>query len=197
MRYSTSHKGETRQQLLREAAREIRLKGPQGVAVAGIMARAGLTHGGFYAHFESKDALIAEAIGTMFDDARARFDRSATDGNPVAALGDYVAFYLSPAHRDMRDRGCPLAALGSDLPRLPDSARARFSEGLASLTARLAAAIDACGIDQPEREAASLVAELVGALSMARAAEDPAQSDAILAHSAAAIRRRLGLEERS
>ena len=69
MRYSNEHKAETRRRVLKEAAQEIRAKGPDGVAVAGVMARAGLTHGGFYAHFESKEAMIADAIGTMFDDA--------------------------------------------------------------------------------------------------------------------------------
>jgi TetR/AcrR family transcriptional repressor of nem operon len=193
MRYATDHKQETRRRLLREAAREIRAKGPNGVAVSGIMARAGLTHGGFYAHFKSKDELVAEAIGTMFDDARARFDKSAADVAPAVALDDYVAFYLSPAHRDARDRGCPLAALGSDLPRLEGSARTRFAAGLETLTSRIADALARHGSQQAHVDAASMVAELVGALSMARAVSDPAQSDAILARSAQAIRARLGL----
>ena len=194
MRYSSDHKQETRTRLLREAAREIRLKGPDRVAVAGVMRRAGLTHGGFYAHFGSKEALIAEAIGTMFEDARSRFAGETVGDDPRAALAAYIEFYLSPGHRDARDRGCPLAAIGSDVPRLPEAARERFARGLAALTERLAEAIMACGIERPDQEAASLVAELVGALTLARAVRDPAESDSILQQSAAALRRRLGLE---
>ena len=84
MRYSNEHKAETRRRVLKEAAQEIRAKGPDGVAVAGVMARAGLTHGGFYAHFESKDAMIADAIGTMFDDARGRSDAIEQTDDPRA-----------------------------------------------------------------------------------------------------------------
>ena len=120
MRYSNDHKAGTRQRVLKEAAREIRAKGPDGVAVAGVMARAGLTHGGFYAHFESKDAMIADAIGTMFEDARARAGTLDQGGDPRAALRAYVDFYLSPAHRDNRDRGCPLPTLSGDLARSGD-----------------------------------------------------------------------------
>ena len=103
MRYDSEHKSETRRRVLKEAAREIRAKGPGGVAVAGIMARAGLTHGGFYAHFDSKEALIAAAIETMFESARSRFDLTANDADPRMALLGYVDFYLSPQHRDLRE----------------------------------------------------------------------------------------------
>ena len=103
MRYSSDHKAETRERVLKEAANEIRAKGPDNVAVSGIMARAGLTHGGFYAHFPSKDALVKEAIGTMFADARARSDKIDADGDPRDVLRAYVDFYLSPAHRDRRE----------------------------------------------------------------------------------------------
>src|ERR1700754_2740159 len=107
MRYGEDHKEQTRARVLQEAAREIRAKGPDGIGVAAIMARAGLTHGGFYAHFKSKDALVAAALDTMFEDMRARFERRASDADPRTALRAYVDFYLSAMHRDARDRGCP------------------------------------------------------------------------------------------
>lgn len=194
MRYASDHKSETRERVLQEAAKEIRAKGPAGIAVAGIMARAGLTHGGFYAHFASKDDLIAEAISAMFVDARGRFDRDLAKTDPRAALTAYVDFYLSQRHRDSRERGCPLAALSSDLSRLAEEPRARFGQGVATLTKWIAEALAGLGVPDPEREASSMLAEQVGALSLSRAVEDKAQSDAILERSKAAIKQRYGLE---
>jgi TetR/AcrR family transcriptional repressor of nem operon len=94
-----------------------------------MMAQAGLTHGGFYAHFKSKDALVAEAIDAMFEDARARFERTAVERDPRAALRSYVGFYLSRSHRDARDRGCPLPSLSGDLARSEPVSRERFGAG--------------------------------------------------------------------
>lgn len=194
MRYSNDHKAGTRQRVLKEAAREIRAKGPDGVAVAGVMARAGLTHGGFYAHFESKDAMIADAIGTMFEDARDRADTIDQGGDPRAALRAYVDFYLSPAHRDHRDRGCPLPTLSGDLARSSDGQRARFGQGVEGLTMRLAKALGAIGATDPHGEGTAMLAQMVGAVALSRAVADPIQSDAILAGARAALisRYRLG-----
>jgi TetR/AcrR family transcriptional repressor of nem operon len=195
MRYDSDHKSETRRRVLKEAAREIRAKGPGGVAVAGIMARAGLTHGGFYAHFESKEALIAAAIETMFESARRRFDLTATDADPRAALLGYVDFYLSPEHRDSREHGCPLPALSGDLARLDPEARERFGEGVAGLTGRLAGALRQHGVADADAAGASMLAELVGAVTLSRAVADPAQSDAILQRARASVIARFSLED--
>ncbi len=193
MRYSNDHKAETRQRVLKAAAREIRAKGPDNVAVAGVMARAGLTHGGFYAHFASKDALIGEAIGTMFDDARGRTATMDSD-DPRTALRAYVDFYLSVAHRDSRERGCPLPALSGDLARSNTKARVRFGTGVAALTAKLAQALERLGVAHPAAEASSMLAQMVGAVALSRAVDDAAQSDAILTNSHAALIARYGLE---
>lgn len=195
MRYGSEHKEQTRARVLKEAAREIRAKGPGGIGVAGIMARAGLTHGGFYAHFKSKDALVAAALDTMFEDARARFERNAGDADPRAALRGYVDFYLSALHRDARDRGCPLPALSGDLARSDADMRILFGQGLDRLTARMAEKLRLIGHADPDRGAASLVAEMVGAVALARAVGDPAQSDAILANARASVLERFDLEE--
>jgi len=195
MRYDRDHKEQTRARVLKEAAREIRAKGPGGIGVAGIMARAGLTHGGFYAHFKSKDALVAAALDTMFDDARARFERTGNDTDPRRALRAYVDFYLSALHRDARDRGCPLPSLSGDLARGDDDARARFGRGLAGLTGRLAERLRQLGHAEPDRDAASLVTELVGAVALSRAVADPEQSDSILANTRASVLARFNLED--
>jgi TetR/AcrR family transcriptional repressor of nem operon len=196
VRYSNEHKAETRQRVLKEAAREIRAKGPDGVGVAGVMARAGLTHGGFYAHFESKDALVAEAIGTMFDGARKRAGQLDGD-DPHAALRAYVDFYLSAAHRDSREHGCPLPALSGDFARAEVPVRERFGAGVAGLTGRLAAVLVRIGCPNPDGEATALIAQLVGAVALARSVGDAAQSDAILARTRDAVIARYGLEERA
>jgi TetR/AcrR family transcriptional repressor of nem operon len=196
VRYSNEHKAETRRRVLKEAAQEIRAKGPEGVAVAGVMARAGLTHGGFYAHFESKDAMIADAIGTMFEDARGRSDAIEQTDDPRAALKAYIDFYLSTAHRDRRERGCPLPTLSGDLARSGERQRERFGKGVEALTMRLARALDGIGVADPHAEGSAMLAQLVGAVALSRAVADPAQSDAILADAHALLVARYGLEGR-
>ena len=194
MRYSREHKAETRERVLKEAAKEIRARGPDNVAVAGVMARAGLTHGGFYAHFASKDALVKEAIGTMFADARKRTERIDADGDPRAVLRAYVDFYLSPAHRDSRDRGCPLPTLSGDFARSQPATRERFGEGVVGIAGRLAAPLAQLGYADAEAESHALLAQLVGGVALARAVGDAELSAAMLTDTHASIVARYGLE---
>ncbi len=193
MRYSGDHKAKTRERVLREAARELRAKGRDNVSVARVMERAGLTHGGFYAHFSSKDDLVAEAVATMFDDARARL-AATTDDEPRRALRAYIDFYLSAAHRDNRERGCPLPALSGDLARADLAARERFGAGVRGLSDRLAQRLRAIGSAAPEAEASAMLTQMVGAVALSRAVADPAQSDAILADAHADLVARFNLE---
>lgn len=196
MRYDTEHKQKTRTMVLQAAAKAIRADGPDRVAVAGVMAEAGLTHGGFYAHFKSKDELVAAAIGQMFDEAGARWERETAEHDPAEGLLAYIDFYLSKKHRDARGFGCPMAALASDLPRLSEPAREQFAHGVRRSTARLAGKLAALGHAAAEVEARSMIAELIGALSLARIEPDAKQSDAILAASRKQLKQRLGLEAR-
>nr|WP_282571150.1 TetR/AcrR family transcriptional regulator [Sphingopyxis sp. MSC1_008] len=179
---------------MKEAAKEIRERGPDNVAVAGVMARVGLTHGGFYAHFASKDALVKEAIGTMFADARKRTERIDANGDPRAVLRAYVDFYLSPAHRDSRDRGCPLPTLSGDFARSQPATRDRFGAGVDGIASRLAVPLAALGYADAQAESHALLAQLVGGVALARAVGDPALSDAMLADTHASIVARYGLE---
>jgi TetR/AcrR family transcriptional regulator, transcriptional repressor for nem operon len=197
MRYGAEHKQQTRERVLKEAARAIRLSGPHQVGVAEVMAKAGLTHGGFYAHFKSREDLVAAAVGQMFEDSRAALELTAKDQPPAGALNAYLDFYLSARHRDSRSSGCPLPYLAADAPRLAEPIRERFARGVEGLRASLATKLAAHGIDHPDSEAASMLAELVGAVSLARAEPDRDRSDAILATSKAAIRRRYNLESES
>jgi TetR/AcrR family transcriptional repressor of nem operon len=198
MRYDTEHKQKTRARVLEEAAKAIRAEGPLKVGVAEVMAKAGLTHGGFYAHFDSKDELVTEAIGQMFREARGRLepvedqDRPATD-----RLLAYVNYYLSRTHRDLRTAGCPLPFLAADAPRLPEASRALYGAGAARLSGIIAGLLAEMGRPEPEALASSVLAEMVGALGLSRADPDPERADLILKRSRAAVKQRLGLEDPS
>jgi TetR/AcrR family transcriptional repressor of nem operon len=157
------------------------------------MARVGLTHGGFYAHFPSRDALLAAAIRKAFEDVAYRLTGDDASAVPAARLKSYIEHYLSRSHRDAPATGCPLPILSSDLPRLKGEARAAFGEGVERMTGRLAEVLAAIGHDAPDIAAASILAEMVGALSLARAVEDPVQSDAILTASRRSVKARAGV----
>ena len=194
MRYDADHKQKTRERVLKAAAKAIRAEGPHKIGVAAVMAEAGLTHGGFYAHFESKDDFIAAAIGQMFLEGRTRLDRSMEGRGLAEGLANYVDFYLSGAHRDTRTSGCPLPFLSADAPRLPAPSREQFAQGVALLTDRLAQVLAQVGRPDAEEAAGSMLSEMVGAVALARAEPDPTRSDAILARTRASLTRRLGLE---
>jgi len=194
MRYDTEHKQKTRTKVLQAAAKAIRTDGPHRVGVAGVMADAGLTHGGFYAHFASKDELVAAAIEHMFDEARARVQHEMEGRGPAEGLAAYIDFYLSKKHRDARGSGCPMAALASDLPRLDDAVRDQFAAGVRRLTTALGEKLIALDHPNVDVEAHSVVAELIGALSLARIELDSKRSDAILSASRHQLKQRLGLE---
>ena len=189
MRYSADHKEQTRQTVLAEAGKAIRKDGPQGVSVAEVMKRAGLTHGGFYAHFKSKDAMLAAAIEQMFESARDRWHKLTEGLEPREAFAKYVDWYLSKEHRDAREVGCTVAALASDLPRLSAQCQKAYAAGARRMTDRFAGLLeqlghgnndDKLGDRTAEELAVSVVAELVGTLSLARAEPDAKRSDAIL-----------------
>lgn len=197
MRYDAEHKQKTRSKVLEVAAKAIRQDGPDRIGVAGVMAEAGLTHGGFYAHFKSKDELVTAAIEQMFEESRARLKHEMEGHAPAQGLANYIDFYLSKKHRDARASGCPMAALASDLPRLPEQTRALFADGARRLTDAMAERFSALGYSDPQTLARSTVSELVGALSLARVETDAKRSDAILADSRHLLKQRLGLESAS
>jgi len=193
MRYDSEHKARTRAKVVKEAAATIRAVGPDGIGVAGLMAKVGLTHGGFYAHFKSKEDLVAEAVSQMFDDSRAMFETRTEGRAPADGLASYIDFYLSEQHRDQTERGCPLPRLSNELARLPGPARDRFAAGAAGLTSRIAQLLEKLGTPDAEQAAASMVSEMVGALALARAVPDREQSGRILEASRDGLKRRLGV----
>jgi TetR/AcrR family transcriptional regulator, transcriptional repressor for nem operon len=193
MRYDADQKERTYRQILAEAATAIRIKGPERVGVAEVMSKLGLTHGGFYAHFTSKDDLIAQAITSMFDQGISNFLRRTEGLEPQKALEVYVDWYLSKAHRDAPSRGCPLAAISGDLPRLPEPARVRYTEGVERMAAAMGKLLKKSGWKDADALALSALAEMAGTLTFARAIMDPERSDRMLHASREMVKARLGL----
>jgi len=195
MRYSETHKEETRQKVVKAAAMAVRAKGPDGVGVAEIMAEAGLTHGGFYAHFKSKEALIAAAVEEAFGQSRRRFSRLTEDMSPAEALEAFVDAYVSAEHRANPQRGCPISTLANDLPRQGAMVRAAFDAGVEGLISRIEGWLPEPDPDARRSLASSLMAEMAGAVALARAVSDEALAAQLLEASRARIKARVGLSQ--
>jgi TetR/AcrR family transcriptional repressor of nem operon len=177
MRYEKGRKAITRQKILETAATEFRKRGFEGVGVADLMARAGLTHGGFFSHFESKEELVQESIQFSFgQNDLSRF------GSEEKGWEKMVRHYLRPDHRDHPETGCPIASLVGEAPRRAAGTRARFSARMDAMIATFEAALPREIAGEARRAAAlAVTAVVLGALQMARAAANPELSNQILA----------------
>jgi len=197
MRYDSEHKARTREKVLREAANAIRAEGPDRIGVAALMAKAGLTHGGFYAHFDSKDDLIAEAVTQMFED-RFKSVVARMEGKPATEqLEAFVDSYLSARHRDDPSRGCPIPTLSGELARMPNAARQRFADGSERMAKWFATLLKEIGVAEPRDLAASIMAEMVGAVALSRVADEPGKSNRLLKASREAIKARIAAAPRA
>lgn len=178
MRITKQRAAENRARVVEEAARLFREKGFDGVGVAELMAAAGLTHGGFYNHFGSKDDVEAAACAAVFANSLARLAGVAEAPDRAAAFADYCSRYVSTRARDSSAASCPMVAFAGDVSRQCEPVRAAYAEGLAGYLDAFAKASDL-----PRAEAIRAFAGLVGALTLARsvAACDPELSDEILA----------------
>jgi TetR/AcrR family transcriptional repressor of nem operon len=195
MRYDENHKQETRARVLKVAAKALREKGPDKLGVAGVMQAAGLTHGGFYAHFPSKEAFLTESLNEVFSQSLERRSRLVEGLGPRGALSAYIDYYVSKSHRDHPASGCPLVALNSDLPRQPKKFRAAFDAGVKRLAGELTQWIAAIGIEDADKVAVSVLSAMVGAVSLSRAVSDPDLSDELLDAARAGVKARLGLSD--
>ena len=180
MRASREKFAESRERILAVAAKLFREKGFDGIGLADIMKAAGLTHGGFYRHFGSKDDLEAQAIGVALATTTADWSRliEHAAARPLSALTDE---YLSPRHRDDPGKGCALAALGADVARQGERVRSAFTAGLKPFLQLLSNTIPGRSKAARRRKAIATMAELIGTLILARAVDDTALSDEILA----------------
>lgn len=193
MRYQADHKEKTRARILAEASRALRKGGAASVSLASVMKGAGLTHGGFYAHFASRDAMLTAVIEQTFGYSRDRWAHETLDRSPKDGLLNYIDWYLSKAHRDNRDNGCIIAAIGGELPHLSAECQDAFADGTKRLVSLITAHIAALPRDNADDLAHSVFAEMVGALVLARIDRDPRRSDAILDRARTSIKKRLKL----
>lgn len=182
-------KAHTRQRILDEAARVMRETGTEGIGVATLMKRVGLTHGGFYAHFASREELVEEVLKHMFAGADT-FKPAEPVTLPAQQLADFIDGYLSEAHRNAPAQGCPLAALVSEVAHLPQPTRQIFAQGFEVMHARLTQILRALMLPNPEALASSMLAEMVGSLALARACPDAEQASLILQRSRTALKQR-------
>jgi len=177
----SSKKEETRARILRAAARAIRKYGYEGVGVADVMKEAGLTHGGFYAHFESRDALLAAAVEQAGADSNESLSRAVASAKPGEELFALVDAYLSDRHvvAPEEGRGCTIAAAGSEVPRQQPQVRRAAGRRIKELIGLLERQFPDWGKSAAHEKAMALTATMVGALVLARAADDAQLSRSI------------------
>jgi len=178
MGHSQEEKAKNHQRIVDVAARRIRESGTDGPGVAEIMSEAGLTHGGFYKHFDSRDDLVAEAVDAAIEQGRADLEAQ-VDGaeDPLAA---FVDAYLSTEHRDDPGTGCAVVALGADVARAGDRVRSTYRGQVEHYLADMEALLGGAGDEETRRRAIAAVASMVGAMLISRAIDDEALSDEIL-----------------
>ena len=190
MGHSQEDKAESHDRIVRVAAARFREAGVDGIGVAGLMKDAGLTHGGFYRHFASRDELVAEAIERALHDGGRVVDALANSKHAsVAALVDA---YLSAAHRDDLATSCAVTTLAGDVARSNDRARSAYTRQVAAYLGLLTKLIAADKHRSRRMKAIAALSTLVGAVSMARAVNDEKLSREILKSAADELKARLG-----
>jgi len=189
-----SKKQQTRARILRAAARAIRRHGYEGVGVADVMSEAGLTHGGFYAHFASRDALLAAAAEQAGAESIESLARAVAGAKPGEELMALVDIYLSERHVGAPEQGlgCAIAAAGSDVPRQPAEVRRAASRRIKDFIGLVERQFPEWGKSVAHEKALGIAASLVGALMLARAVDDAQLSRAIRKSARALIRSATG-----
>jgi len=179
VRYDKEHKQATRQRIISTAGRRFKSDGIDGSGVATLMSDAGLTNGAFYAHFESKDDLIATVVADQLRVQRESLDALAPGR---AGIEQFVRWYLSPEHRDHRDEGCPSAALLDEIDRGTDATKQAYTDGVLAMA-------DAIAVRLAPRDPASarltvlgLFGMVIGTLQLSRALTNRKLADAVLEH---------------
>ncbi|HYI28474.1 MAG TPA: TetR/AcrR family transcriptional regulator [Bradyrhizobium sp.] len=180
MRYSREHKLETHARIVKKASVRIREKGAHGIGVADLMKDAGLTHGGFYAHFDSREALVIEAFAYAMDRSTERWRKLAETIPPEKRMATIVETYLTPLHRDDPGHGCAVTALGAEIARESPKTRKAFAAKLEQMVDMLAEQIPDVPRKAARKQALATLSSMVGALMLARIAGTGELSDEIL-----------------
>ena len=181
MRYSKEHKQETHARIVKKASVRLREKGAHGIGVADLMKEAGLTHGGFYAHFDSREALVIEAFGYAMDRASEHWRNMTAEIPPEKRLPAIVDAYVSATHRDDPGRGCAVPTLGAEIARESAKTRKAFAAKLDQMIDLVADQIPDVPRKTARRLAMGTMATMMGALVMSRVAGSGELSDEILA----------------
>lgn len=179
MRYSKEHKAETHARIVKKASVRLRERGAHGIGVADLMKEAGLTHGGFYAHFDSREALVVEAFDYAMDRAIARRRQQIAELAPEERLAHLVDTYLSAQHRDNPGNGCAMPALGAEIAREGPKTRRAFAAKLDDLINMMAEQYSG----DPEvarKQAIAALATMMGTILMSRIAGSGDVSDEFL-----------------
>jgi TetR/AcrR family transcriptional regulator, transcriptional repressor for nem operon len=181
MRYGKDQKQATRQRILEAAGRRFKQDGIDGAGVAALMSDAGLTNGAFYAHFASKEDLVANVLAHQL-----RTQRQSVDAQPPdrEGLDAFVRFYLSSQHRDQCADGCPSAALLDEVVRRPSATRQVFTDELLGVIDDIASRLDPAHVATARTDALTVFGLMVGTLQLARALTDRDLSDQLLARGA-------------
>jgi TetR/AcrR family transcriptional repressor of nem operon len=178
MRYSKDHKQATRQRILEAAGRRFKQEGIDGAGVAAVMSDAGLTNGAFYAHFASKEDLVANVLADQLRAQRQSFDAQPPDRGGLEA---FIRSYLSSQHRDEYADGCPSAALLDEITRRPAATKQIYTDELMGVIDDIALRLDPTDPEAAQTHALSLFGLMLGTLQLARALTDRDRSDQLLA----------------
>jgi len=181
MRYSKEHKAETHARIVKNASVRLREHGAHGVGVADLMKEAGLTHGGFYAHFDSREALVVEAFVHAMDRSTERWRKKAEQTPPEKRLAAIVESYLTPVHRDDPGHGCAVPALAAEIARESPKTRKAFAAKLDEMIDMLADQIPDVPRKTARKQAIASLAGMMGAMVLARVAGTGEFSGEILA----------------
>ena len=178
MRYSKDHKQATRQRILEAAGRRFKQDGIDGAGVAAVMSDANLANGAFYAHFASKEDLVANVLADQLRAQRQSFDAQPLDRG---GLETFIRSYLSPQHRDQCADGCPSAALLDEIARRPAVTKQVFTDELMGVIDDIASRLDPTDAEAARTDALTLFGLMLGMLQLARALTDRDLSDQLLA----------------
>src|SRR4051812_32596033 len=181
MRYSKEHKQETHARIVKKASVRLREKGAHGIGVADLMKEAGLTHGGFYAHFDSREALVVEAFAYAMDRSIERWRQLSAQTPPEQRFAAIIDAYLSKAHRDNPGHGCAVPALAAEIGRESPKTRKAFAAKLEQMIDMIAEQIPDVAPKVARAQAMAALTTMMGTVVMARVAGNGAFSDEILA----------------
>ena len=181
MRYPPEHKADIHQQIVKDASRRIRREGMAGTAVSSMMRDCGLTHGGFYKHFGSKDELLMESLSAAFQEIAERLAHVGQQSRPEEAWKAIVKTYLNPEFCDHVEYGCPLPALAPELVRADKAMKPRIFEELKRYKSRMLPFMPGQRTTDKERAFFSIFSTMVGAIEIARMLPEPAMREKVLA----------------